>query len=639
MSEYRVRILHISDLHARGSRDEHWRRRRVLGEAWDRNLEQLVQDGPFDLLLFTGDAADWGLREEYNHATEFLQAVRQRLHIGLDRLFVIPGNHDVERKKHEDVWKRMRMAVRSGADVLALGRWMAGKSRSAPLGFESGWNEQILERQAEYRRWVSEDLARPELAVPLAYRQSLNLPRIPFPVHLMGVNTAWLCGDDADPKNLLLTDTQLMDAAVGDDGNKLPGLRLLLMHHPFDELADGAECRRLAADHVDLILRGHLHVTEVDTWADPDRRLRQLAAGCLYEGYGGDRYANACHAITLTLDSQGALLKADLRFRSWSPRGRWFDDDGLYKGSRQGRLTWHFERRTAEPRRNPYYPWDPHPETFVGRNDMLRRLEEALHTNRSFSVVADWRMGKSMLLAAWFQRVGELGRVAVLLSGEGPEGRSVARFVQKITGLASEEDPDKAADLLSMWAEGEARRGGPPVIMLDETDSVVRVFGYRFFERLRGMLGRVVLVFASRRPLDLLFEEIGTGSPLSNRLEIAWLGLLEESAAEQLIALGASDHAPAMRRWAGRHPFFLQVLGHYLVQSGELESAMESARTQACARIREWLRILSVRERKDLDRAVNGEVVLRRSLRERGLLTAEGRPFGEVLVECIREEL
>lgn len=62
MSDYRLRLLHISDLHERGPREsESWRRRRVLGPAWERNLDEIKAAGPFDLVCFTGDAADWGL--------------------------------------------------------------------------------------------------------------------------------------------------------------------------------------------------------------------------------------------------------------------------------------------------------------------------------------------------------------------------------------------------------------------------------------------------------------------------------------------------------------------------------------------------------------------------------------------------
>ena len=59
-------VLHISDLHERGPREgEPWRRRRVLGEAWLRNLDELRKDGPVDLICFTGDLAERGQPAEY----------------------------------------------------------------------------------------------------------------------------------------------------------------------------------------------------------------------------------------------------------------------------------------------------------------------------------------------------------------------------------------------------------------------------------------------------------------------------------------------------------------------------------------------------------------------------------------------
>jgi predicted MPP superfamily phosphohydrolase len=63
-----VRVFHLSDLHMRsadGPQRERARleapfRWRVLGEKWDRNLAELRADGiPFDLVVFTGDLADW----------------------------------------------------------------------------------------------------------------------------------------------------------------------------------------------------------------------------------------------------------------------------------------------------------------------------------------------------------------------------------------------------------------------------------------------------------------------------------------------------------------------------------------------------------------------------------------------------
>src|SRR5688572_8139265 len=63
-----LRILHISDLHAAGPRKQPWRWQRVLGDAWKRNLDELLEEGAFDLVCFTGDVANWGKADEYAQA-------------------------------------------------------------------------------------------------------------------------------------------------------------------------------------------------------------------------------------------------------------------------------------------------------------------------------------------------------------------------------------------------------------------------------------------------------------------------------------------------------------------------------------------------------------------------------------------
>ncbi len=113
----RLRLLHLSDLHARADREgEPWRRRRVLGPAWEANLDALLEDGRLDLVCFTGDAADWGQTEEFKEAGDFLLALMDRLHLDRDRLFVVPGNHDIDRRIHPDAWSGLREAARDVDD-------------------------------------------------------------------------------------------------------------------------------------------------------------------------------------------------------------------------------------------------------------------------------------------------------------------------------------------------------------------------------------------------------------------------------------------------------------------------------------------------------------------------------------------
>jgi 3',5'-cyclic AMP phosphodiesterase CpdA len=70
MAEYRIRVLHLSDLHlGKGGANEVWRTRRVLGDAWLRNLDDIVADGrAVDVVGFTGDVAFSGQPDQYRAA-------------------------------------------------------------------------------------------------------------------------------------------------------------------------------------------------------------------------------------------------------------------------------------------------------------------------------------------------------------------------------------------------------------------------------------------------------------------------------------------------------------------------------------------------------------------------------------------
>src|SRR5688572_17293034 len=149
MPSHRVRILHLSDLHERGSREaEVWRRRRVLGQAWLDNLRAMLEDGPIDLVCFTGDAADWGKAEEFERTTDFFEAVLKETGLSWDRFFVVPGNHDIDRKVEDKLWKRARPLVLSQSRLDAA-RWMAGQTTSRELSrIEPA---RLLARQQSYR--------------------------------------------------------------------------------------------------------------------------------------------------------------------------------------------------------------------------------------------------------------------------------------------------------------------------------------------------------------------------------------------------------------------------------------------------------------------------------------------------------
>ena len=303
-------------------------------------------------------------------------------------------------------------------------------------------------------------------------------------------------------------------------------------------------------------------------------------------------------------------------------------------------------RSPATGKRNPFDPWTPAtPPRFVGRMGVLSRLEGALEERRSVSIVGDRRIGKSSVLDTWAEALNERSRVVRCTSGEGPEGASLRAFVATIIGFDVPDNADGAADALSRWAGQAAPVELPPVVLIDELDGMLERFEHRFFERLRGMLGRIILVVATREPIDLIYRELRRTSPWENWLELVQLGVLEETAATELIEQGTPILGPSekalMVEWAGRHPFFVQLLGRYLVdatRSGDgTEMALDRFQTEADARLREVWRVLSEAERQRLRECCAGQRIDMRRLKARGLITEDGGPFGRVLMEWVRE--
>ena len=364
MTEHRLSILHISDLHERSLNLEELpenkresrrlqvlreaaRRERVLGEQWDRNLLALFPDGEKpDLVCFTGDIADWGLRSEFAEATNFIERLRTTLDIETSRIYVVPGNHDVNRVIASSEWASVRELIVSESERVS--DWMTSGGRP-PRATSGDIKNSVLQRTEAFWSWVENDLRRPELlpsASPHGFLGYHDRPLMDFPfeTHILGLDSAWLAGDNDDQGKLWLTQGQLDLLLHDEKGKPRRGFRLALMHHPVAELAstERQSAHRILADTVDLLLHGHQHDPEGVEHNDlAGRNLRVLAAGCLFEGGAGDKWRNGCQRIDIRLNDSGRPLGATIHFRSWSSRGHWHSDSSLYPNQLQdGRMQW-----------------------------------------------------------------------------------------------------------------------------------------------------------------------------------------------------------------------------------------------------------------------------------------------------------
>ncbi len=288
-----VRILQLSDIHFR------------VGTSWDsdpvlRSLARFigneVQQGLIpDLVVITGDLAFAGKAAEYQLVRDWLRGqlwpvltCDPALPLSLDRLLLVPGNHDADRDL-------VGTGVRHIQDGLLTSN---SQEAVAQLLRDDGERSLMLKRHAAYLAFYADWLGE---AQPLPWWQrsfEMHGQRL----HLAGIDSAWMACGDQDRGRLLLGRYQLNQTVLHPDGEGVDW-RLALLHHPWDYLAelDAHEARETIHFHRDLILRGHLH--EPDAFravpADPERTCVELASGCVYDG---SRYTNAFHWIELYPD-------------------------------------------------------------------------------------------------------------------------------------------------------------------------------------------------------------------------------------------------------------------------------------------------------------------------------------------------
>jgi predicted phosphodiesterase len=307
-----IRLLHLSDIHF------------SKGRSWDadpilRHLAKQISDDVAaglvpDLVVCTGDLAFSGQQHEYKLAKSWLESQLwpalmpdSALALDRDRLLLVPGNHDVDRKRVDAVAEMVQTGLLAGGDQQRI---------AAVLG-DANQRETLLKRHAAYLGFYTAWLGTKQTLPWWQRMLIINDQRL----HVAGLDSAWMSCGDSDRNQLLLGRWQLkqtVDVRKATDAD----WTIALLHHPWDYLAefDAREAQRDCRLHRDLILRGHLHDPDVQRtlFPDPDYNCLEIAAGCVYEHAS---YPNAFQWIELHAKPR----RVRVLHRIWL-RGKWQPD-------------------------------------------------------------------------------------------------------------------------------------------------------------------------------------------------------------------------------------------------------------------------------------------------------------------------
>ncbi len=312
--------LHISDLHF-GHGGAGWRAdQKIMNNELLKDV-QSRQFGPErpDAIFITGDIAFSGLEEEYELATHWIDELCATLHLPKHRVFMVPGNHDVDMRNDKNRNTQRMIASLHGGD-------------SIDNSLVDTDDKSLITRRIEnYIRFAQKYGPQDDL-----FWSSSLQARLGLEVRVAGLNTSLLCTRGGDREKLQVGTRQLGATIAVKSGVGVNEILIALTHHPLNWLAkrDRDLCAPMFQRFVDIHLFGHTHEAENVVTTCRGSSLLSINAGAAHMAEGSSRHRYNIAAVRF-LEKEGAL---SLRVwpRVWSTKGFRFivdneniDDDHL----------------------------------------------------------------------------------------------------------------------------------------------------------------------------------------------------------------------------------------------------------------------------------------------------------------------
>jgi|GEM_PF-622333 len=315
-----IRWLHLSDFHI-GMDD--YESRKIFNHIHAHVREQCENGCLPDIIFITGDIANRGEQDEYFEFIEnFLDPLRQILNefSWVGNIFLVPGNHDLQRTFVKDVSRDSRLDSKS----IFFRASIEGKENRAihELRAFEKFGELLTLSDLYSENWLGFENG--------SFAEVLKIKG--YEVGVAGVNTAWLSRDEYD-KEKLTPGIDLLNSAL----KKIQScdLRLLIGHHPVDWFYPKHRIRlqNLFGDNRLIYLHGHLHESRVLPTETGGGNFLQIQSGAAFQVFEIDetRWQNGLLWAEISTD----LKKIHLQPRYWkNDEGRWGFNDDLHEDRR-----------------------------------------------------------------------------------------------------------------------------------------------------------------------------------------------------------------------------------------------------------------------------------------------------------------
>lgn len=308
-SKKKLTWLHISDLHFKEGDNYD---SEVVTRSLINSVKELCESENNcypDIIFLTGDVAYSGKSSEYEKASAFLDSLLEKTKCTKDKLFIIPGNHDLDRNSGQFLQRTLN------------------SEEESMIFFAPNTERPHFKKFEKFYQWYKDyfsDTRSEPTSLTCQQPEIIEINGIKTSVTLL--NSAFFSLDKDDSEKLWLG-RRSFDDSVKKLQQLDPDLRIALVHHPLTWLneLEQTHIEALVADNFDFLLVGHLHKAKVQEIISYNQNIYYFAAGAVYQTR---QYPNKAMFVTVEISSKKVFVYP-ICYQD-SPKERWTLDTSLF---------------------------------------------------------------------------------------------------------------------------------------------------------------------------------------------------------------------------------------------------------------------------------------------------------------------
>lgn len=256
-----MRILHISDIHSDKTTIESTK---LIIKKLTLALAKIQEEGPIDLVIFSGDAINRGGVSCENISNAFkifeihvVTPILETLSLDRSRFFIGIGNHDIERNAIDEFTEAGLTSILISEDdvtnVILTKPQMAGRCQAFKVFESSFYKQAIPESNKRLTPFAS------------SFKIEINGKSI----GITSLNSAWRCSDSSiDHTKNIIGSQQIIDSlSLINDCD----IKIAMSHHHYSFLQkfDGDDIEKFILANYDILFCGHTHSPEAEFLIKP----------------------------------------------------------------------------------------------------------------------------------------------------------------------------------------------------------------------------------------------------------------------------------------------------------------------------------------------------------------------------------